>query len=169
MSKSANMRRPPTPQQVQDELDRVLEADKQRAAVPAVVAPGQLPAAPWSHENYLNELAPQTIAGRMIKFTKDGTFTVPDDESTIGEDVLFIANVPETLIGWIKFNGPGNPPDRHMGLLYDGYRMPSREELGDLDEASWETGLDGRPADPWTHAVYLVLQRTDTNELFTFT
>jgi hypothetical protein len=46
--------------------------------------------------------------------------------------------------------------------------MPSREELGDTDAASWEMGLDGKPADPWVHAVYLVLQRTDNSELFTF-
>jgi hypothetical protein len=55
-----------------------------------------------------------------------------------------------------------------MGLLYDGYQMPPRESLGDTDEAAWEMGLDGKPADPWVHAIYLVLQRVDNSELFTF-
>ena len=28
--------------------------------------------------------------------------------------------------------------------------------------------MDGRPADPWQHHMYLVLQQADTRELFTF-
>jgi hypothetical protein len=55
-----------------------------------------------------------------------------------------------------------------MGLLYDGYQMPPRETLGDTDVSQWEMGLDGQPADPWVHAIYLVLQRVDNSELFTF-
>jgi hypothetical protein len=116
---------------------------------------------------YLDDIAPMQLAGRMVKF-KDGTFAVPDDESTIDENIDFIALVPETLIGRIKFNGAGNPPSKEMGLLYDGYQMPPRESLGDNDQALWELGLDGQPADPWVHAIYLVLQRVDNSELFTF-
>ena len=41
--------------------------------------------------------------------------------------------------------------------------------LGDLDQSQWELGLDGAPADPWQHLVYLVLQNADTSEMFTFT
>jgi hypothetical protein len=73
------------------------------------------------------------------------------------------------MIGRVKFNGEGMPPDRHMGLLYDGFVMPPREMLGDTDEAKWEIGLDGKPQDPWQHHVYLVLQNGSTGELFTFT
>ena len=55
-----------------------------------------------------------------------------------------------------------------MGLLYDGYVMPRRGSLGDTDPAKWELGLDGKPQDPFQHHVYLVLQRGDTQELFTY-
>ena len=55
-----------------------------------------------------------------------------------------------------------------MGLLYDDYEMPSRESLGDLDPAKWELGLDNQPTDPWQHQQNLVLQSTETQELFTF-
>ena len=55
-----------------------------------------------------------------------------------------------------------------MGLLYDGYRMPPRETLGDLDVAEWPAGLSGEPEDPWLHQQNLVLQQVDTRELFTF-
>ena len=75
----------------------------------------------------------------------------------------------QTLIGYMQFNGEGEPPDRRMGLLYDGYIMPPRATLGDTDVSQWEIGLDGKPADPWQHFIYLVLQRGDTGELFTYT
>jgi len=166
------VRKPPSPRQVQEEQERIRAADEARKNInlPAAVDT-KLPAASDGrsfHAAYLDAIAPASIAGKMLKFTKEGEYQVVEDESTIGEDVQFIALVPETLIGWIKFNGPGNPPSREMGLLYDGYQMPSRESLGDTDEASWEMGLDGRPADPWVHTLYLVLQRVDNSELFTF-
>jgi hypothetical protein len=104
----------------------------------------------------------------MVKFTKNGEFVTSDDDAVIGENTDFTAILDQTLVGWIRFNGEGNPPDRVMGLLYDGFAMPARETLGDSDAASWELGLDGRPQDPWQHHVYLVLQNTETQELFTY-
>jgi hypothetical protein len=176
MSTARPARKIPTPAEIQAEQNRLLELDKQREEkapapnVPAVVEAklSALKDGRAFRDAYLDAIAPATIAGRMVKFTKNGDYEVPDDGSKIGEDVHFIALVPETLIGWIKFNGSGNPPSREMGLLYDGYQMPPRESLGDTDEAAWEMGLDGKPADPWVHAIYLVLQRADNSELFTF-
>jgi hypothetical protein len=169
----AAVRKPPTPRQVQEEQNRLLAADATRAKAPNLpsVVEAKLPASDSGrafHDAYLDAIAPATIAGKMVKFGKDGEYVVGDDKSVIGEDVDFIALAPETLIGWIKFNGEGTPPSREMGLLYDGYQMPARESLGDADVSQWEMGLDGQPADPWVHAVYLVLQRVDNSELFTF-
>ena len=165
-------RQPPTPAQIQAEQTRVLEADKARAAAPAnipAIVKQQPPGSPAeAHARYLEEIAPASIAGRLLKFAKEGIWRLVDDETEIGEDIDLIALCNETVVGWIKFNGPGNPPSRTMGLLYDGYVMPPRESLGDLDEAQWEIGLDGQPADPWVHTIYLVLQRLDNSELVTF-
>ena len=119
-------------------------------------------------EQYVDDISSATIVGRMAKFTKEGKFITTDDEETIGDEVDFITLVDQTLIGWMKFNGEGQPPDRVMGLLYDGFAMPPRESLGDNDVAAWELGLNGKPQDPWQHHVYLVLQRADTSEMFTF-
>ena len=118
---------------------------------------------------YLDDVAPASISGRMIKFNgKDGKFFTPDDEAEVSEDQDFIALCDETLVGWVKFNGPGEPPDRVMGLLYDGFVMPERKTLGDLDQSQWEMGLDGKPDDVWKHHQYVVLQQADTKELYTF-
>lgn len=133
-----------------------------------------LPAAPppdtrTAVQQYLDEVAPAMIVGRMIKFAKEGEFKTPDDDTMVGDDIDFIALADQTQIGWIKFNGDGEPPDREMGLLYDGFVMPERSTLGDDDQSVWETGLNGQPADPWQHQMNLVLQRGDTAELFTYT
>ena len=92
-----------------------------------------------------------------------------DDEQEVAPDTVFAALCDQTLIGYMKFNGPKVPPDVEMGLLYSGYEMPARESLGDLDESLWELGPDGKePADPWQHHMYLPLQDVETLELFTF-
>jgi hypothetical protein len=120
-------------------------------------------------QTYLDDIAPGSVVGRMIKFNKDGNFVTHDDGAVIGDDIDFVALCDQTLIGFVKFNGEGEPPDRHMGLLYDGFVMPARASLGDLDAAAWEVGLDGKPADPWQHHIYLVLERRDeSHELFTY-
>jgi hypothetical protein len=119
-------------------------------------------------EKYIDDVAPASLVGRMVKFNKDGVFITADDDVPIADDVDFVALCDQTMVGWIKFNGQGEPPDRHMGLLYDNYDMPPRSTLGDDDRSKWETGLDGRPADPWQHHVYAVLQRGDTRELVTY-
>jgi len=120
-------------------------------------------------QSYLDEIAPASIVGPMIKFdTKGGRFFTADDDEEISAEEDFTALADQTLIGRLKFNGKGEPPDRRMGLLYDGFVMPNRKDLGDTDQSKWEIGLAGKPADPWQHHIYLVLQRVATGELCTF-
>jgi hypothetical protein len=166
-------RQPPTSEQIrkQQKADTEKTTTEVKANLPAPTNGGIALAVPDNRtdvQKYLDEIAPASIVGRMIKFNKDGEFATTDDDSVIGGDVDFTALVDQTLIGWIKFNGEGAPPDRHMGLLYEGFVMPARDTLGDLDQAKWEIGLDGKPQDPWSHQVYLVLQRGDSGGLFTF-
>jgi hypothetical protein len=172
-----------TPQQIEAEQRAGAERECQRKAdlqarhlppgtaiVPA--QPAALPAVPdtrSSVQQYIDEIAPASMVGRRIKFTKDGTFITPDDEATIDDDVDFVALCDQTLAGRIKFNGEGAAPDFKMGLIYDDFVPPQDEDLPDRDQAQWEIGLDGKPSDPWQHQIYLVLQRGDTGELFTFT
>jgi hypothetical protein len=165
------------------------EAERSRtpkppAATPAATAPAALvtgtavapakttavatPDIRTPRQQYLDEIAPAAIVGRLIKFGKDGTFITADDDAAVTEDTDFTVLADQTLIGWIRFRNDGQPPDRVMGLLYDGFRMPRREELGDLDKDDWPAGLSGAPEDPWRHWIYVVLQHADTAELFTF-
>jgi hypothetical protein len=98
-------------------------------------------------DRYIDDVAPASIVGRMVKFSKDGKFVTHDDGADVPEAAEFICLADHTLVGWIKFNGDGEPPSREMGLLYDGFVMPERESLGDLDRSKWELGLDNQPQD----------------------
>src|SRR5262249_2173604 len=120
-------------------------------------------------DQYIDEIAPASIVGRMVKFSKEGKFVTHDDGEPVSETVEFIALVPETLGGWIRFHKDGEtPPDRVQGLLYDGFKPPPGETLGDLDRSKWNDGLNGEPEDPWKHQLNLVLQMVGTQEMFTF-
>src|SRR6516164_1183375 len=170
----ATPRAPRTPEQIRAEQIAQAAADtaKAKANLPAVAPTSTDVALPDNRtpvQAYLDEIAPASIVGRLVKFNKDGNFVTTDDDAVIGDDVDFVALVDQTLVGWIKFAGEGAPPDRIMGLLYDGFVMPARGTLGDDDQAKWEIGLNGQPQDPWSHQIYVVLERRDeSHELFTF-
>ena len=149
-----------------------LALDRNRAPTAAPPKPATAVAVPDPKPyaaRYLDEIAPASIVGRMVKFSKEGAFVTSDDGKEIAEDSEFTALCDQTLIGWIKFDEEGGAPERVMGLLYGGdFIMPLRESLGDLDETKWPEGLDGNPSDPWGHWIYLVLQNVATLELYTF-
>jgi hypothetical protein len=105
----------------------------------------------------------------MIKFDgKEGAFVRQDTEEAIDGSRQFLALCHDVLVGRVKFNGPGEAPDRAMGLFYSDWVEPPRESLGDLDQTKWEMGLDNRPADPWQPFMYLPLADAETKEMFTF-
>ena len=140
----------------------------------AVVSAGKtdvaLPDTRTPQQAYLDEIAPpSSLVGRPIKFDgKAGKWLFGDTDEEISPDTDFIPLCDEILIGWIKFNGKGEQPDRIQGLLYDGFIMPPASSLPDRDRSKWELGLDGEPADPWQHQMCLILQSPGTHELGTF-
>jgi len=135
---------------------------------PKVTTAVALPDTRTDVEKYLDEIAPAAAVGRLIKFSKDGQFITADDGEPISDAMEFVLLADETLVGWVKFNEPGEAPDRVMGLLYGGFKMPPRDSLGDTDQSLWSAGLNGLPEDPWRHQIYLVLQNIERGELYTY-
>jgi hypothetical protein len=82
------------------------------AVVPAPNTAVAVPDTRTAHERYLDEIAPTSIVGRMIKFSREGQFVTADDGESISESAEFIALVDQLLTGWVKFNGFGEPPTR---------------------------------------------------------
>jgi hypothetical protein len=151
--------------QQQRDADRI----RQQRIVPAQSTALVVPSNRTALEHYLDEVAPSSFSGRLVKFNKDGKFAAADTGDVINENTDFIALCDEVLVGWIKFNGENAPPDRIQGLLFDGFVMPPRDTLGDEDQAQWEKGLSGLPQDPWQHQMSVVLQEAASLEIFTFT
>jgi hypothetical protein len=166
-----SQRKPPTAAEVL--ARQKADAEKRHSGNGTAVAtattstPVAMPDKKNATAQYLDEIAPASIVGRMIKFSKDGQFVTSDDGESISDVAEFVVLADQTLVGWLKFN-EDTPPDRVMGLLYDGFAMTTRNTLGNTDEAEWPTGLSGQPDDPWKHQICLVLQNTETTELFTF-
>jgi hypothetical protein len=137
----------------------------------AKVAASGLPAVPDSRTNvekYLDEYtSPSMIAGRGIKFSKEGKPIYWDTDEEVSPETDFIAICDQAAAGLVLFHKDA-PPDMKVGLLYDNFVMPSRESFGNTDPAKWEIGLSGKPEDPVKHQMYLPLQHADTKEMATF-
>jgi hypothetical protein len=136
------------------------DAARETAAKAAALVP-LAPDARTSVERYLDQVAPASVIGRLIKFDgKAGGYHYADDDkkTALSQDTVYTCLAEMTLIGWVRFFGKGVPPARHMGLLYDNFVMPARDSLPDNDRTQWEIGLDGQPQDPWQHHMYLILQ-----------
>jgi hypothetical protein len=120
-------------------------------------------------EKYIDQIAPSQIAGQLVRFSKEGKFVIVDTQEEISPDADFVALCDECLVGWIRFSEEEDePPTRIQGLLYKGFKMPLREDLGDMDERQWPEGLNGGPSDPWLHQMLVVFQGVKTSALFTF-
>jgi hypothetical protein len=156
----------PAAKQPQDEIERLTG----KVVAPAKATSVAVPDMRTPQQAYLDEIAPPSSqVGRPIKFDgKAGKWLFSDTDEEISADTYFIPLCDEILIGWIKFNGKGEQPDRIQGLLYDGFVMPSQSTLPDRDPSKWELGLSGEPEDPWQHQMCLVLQSPGTHELGTF-
>jgi hypothetical protein len=92
-----------------------------------------------------------------FKFAKDVKFRKVSDDEEIPIGTEMVAAYDQIQVGWIKFNGKGTPPTRHMGPLFQGFLPVKRDTLGDTDETLWELDLSGQPADPWKMQMLLPL------------
>jgi hypothetical protein len=100
-------------------------------------------------------------SGVLIKFAKDQRFRRVDDGEEVPLGTEFTVVYDQVQVGWIRFSGKGNLPERKMGPLFAGFAPCPRDELGDNDPSLWEVGLSGKPADPWQSQILLPLQAAD--------
>ena len=100
------------------------------------------------------------IVGERVRFSK-GLFLIgKGDTQRLPENLRLEAH--GTTAAWIKFLGNKVVDQRN------GFPLPPREVLGDLDERSWERDQEGKPKDPWTCQQYLYLLNRSSGEEFTF-
>jgi hypothetical protein len=102
--------------------------------------------------------------GKLMKFTK-GHFYIGDDEIALGGE--YIAHTNQWARGWVKFVD-GVPAEKRIGRAVDSFKVPNRDELGDLDQSKWERDPSGNPKDPWSRQSYLPLEDIKTGEIVVF-
>lgn len=159
-----------TTKQVLREQEQQADRDRERKVKLPSVAKPALPATPdhrTPQQKYLDEISPSGVVGRLVKFNKEGKFVFADDDEAIAESEDFVVLADQTLISYVKFLD-GEAPLRVGGLLYQGFLLPPREQLGDTNPTKWPIGLSGTPEDPWRHEMLVVLRRPLTLELMTF-
>lgn len=106
----------------------------------------------------------QAVGGvEFIRFVKTDFFI--GDVKVTGNE--YLAHVPLLLRGWVKF-GNGGIVERRVGKAADGFVVPKRDELGDLDESQWEKDAGGKPRDPWSERWSLPLEHLETGDLALF-
>jgi hypothetical protein len=104
--------------------------------------------------------------GRLpkLKFLK-GRYFRGDDEVLAGREV--IAHVTQWTFGWVKWLD-GKPVEQRIGKVCDGFRMPERHDLGDMDQTQWPKDGGGVPRDPWQRQHYLPLEDAELGEVLIF-
>jgi len=123
--------------------------------------------APNYWEAYGEAASNRNIVGKLLKFSK-GDWLAGMDNETVPEGTLFVANMDEMLVGWIRWED-SMPKEHAMGRVSSGYQPSKRKDLGDIDEADWELDESGKPRDPWQFTNYLVMVEAETGQLYTFT
>jgi hypothetical protein len=88
------------------------------------------------------EAEKQLLRGSLLKFA-DWNWSVGKEGTPIEKDRQLVAI--STTVAWVRWED--NKPSEYR-VKGPGEPLPEREELGDLDEALWDAGPDGRPRDP---------------------
>jgi hypothetical protein len=106
---------------------------------------------------FANEGGPG-IQGKLLT-CKKGVWGIGADSDAVKAGTLFLALVPSTMRGWLKWVD-GKVVDARMGLVANGFLMPHLYSLPDRDESQWEKNPDGTPRDPWSKCYRLLLIET---------
>jgi hypothetical protein len=101
---------------------------------------------------------------------REGTFNIRGGSATLN-DREFVVELGEAQGGFVRFNGPGQPPDKHVGPIFPKDQAPRRGTLPDTDPTKWAPGKfsAGRPEDPYRPVIELVLRERETDETVVLT
>jgi hypothetical protein len=126
----------------------------------AVAIPGVDPFAA-----YADAISPKFIVGKLLRFTK-GDYISGEHDDLLPLGTKLIAGVDLLLTGWVRWQG-GKPAEHRMVHVIDGRLPERRNELGYLEQSTWEKDAGGEPRDPWQLTNYLPMIN-EAGEVFTF-
>jgi len=118
------------------------------------------------YQQFGDETRTTNIEGDLLRFTKQGEWIHGQEEEELKKGTELIMGINTMKRGWQKWRDQ-KPVDFRMGLLSDGFRPPSRDELGDTDEDLWEEMGDVK-RDPWQETYQVLMLDPKTKEVYTF-
>jgi hypothetical protein len=121
----------------------------------------------------LHSAAQEDVFQTRLKFVK-GEYLI--DKEVITTDSQYLAYPKSWTKEWIKWVD-GQPVERKLYVAAKGEIPPERDELDEYwnkekskkPPASWRTGPDGKPTDPWQLHYYLPLENLKIGDLMIFT
>jgi hypothetical protein len=120
---------------------------------------------PW--REFADEVLVSAIVGDLIFFRKS-VWTRGEDKKPVLPTARFACVMTELSRGYVKWFDK-RTVDFRLGRIVDGFKVPTRNELGDLDVEKWECDFNGEPRDPWVATMRLILIDMATREPVTFT
>jgi len=101
------------------------------------------------------------LPGERLQF-KQGAWVIEGNiKNTLEAGTELIANMPNLVFAWRQFrtsqSGKMYPHYEAVAYPLSGEALPPRETLGDTDQDDWEL-YNGKPKDPWSMVVILVLR-----------
>ena len=106
--------------------------------------------------------------GEFVHFNgQTGAWTRGAKKIPIGSTVMFLSNMREIAIGWVKVVD-SRIVDRQIGWVKDGYERPPREELDDRDDRRWPFNNRDEQEDPWKMTSYLPMRCLEDGEPVVF-
>src|SRR5262249_20944780 len=111
-----------------------------------------------------------TLLGTLLLFKKR-VWTKSESKDELEEGTHAVTLMHEARHGWVFWPNNQKPiyqPDK-IGKLCEGFELPDRQTLGNLEQSKWPIGLSGAPEDPWRQSIFLPLQLVGDDEILTFT
>jgi hypothetical protein len=108
--------------------------------------------------------------GVRLSFNKSGEWiaALSSGATVIPPGRELVALMPEFALAWTKWED-SKPTDRHVTLVASGAVPVRRDQLGDTDQALWETDDEGRLKDPWQPTHELPLLDPECGEKYVYT
>jgi hypothetical protein len=103
--------------------------------------------------------------GQRLRFKKGRWLVVPAEKNgkeleVRGKDT-FVVDLLSYANGWFKW-AENRPVVRLLFRPVDGWKLPARERLPDMDRDRWPTNRDGNPEDMWREVHQVSLKDTSS-------
>jgi hypothetical protein len=145
----------PPPEELQDEAD-FASAQSRELTTPA--EPSATPDDGWEQEAGTSRL----LRGNLLRFS-DRQWSYGRDARPMPTNVQLVAL--SIRVAWVRWE---NKKPVEAKVRMRGQPFPTRDELGDNDQAKWARRPDGSLADPWQLTKHLLMLDTKLGAVYTY-